>query len=543
MRILPFVILLFFTACISKSPADDQLAAIENIMDEYPDSALKTIEKLDTNLLTTDYSKALYRLLYSQALDKNYIDITNDSLIAPADEYFSKTDDNYHKMLALFYHGRIYQNAKDYQSAIISLNLAYFYAEEIKEYYWAGRVARSLSEISNANFNGTDAIRFADLSYENFVKSGNKKFINWAILDMANAHNNSWSDSIGMLYAKIAMDSALSSRDTLLYNNSLSTYSKTMMGLKRYEEAIVLFDSIIAHQGKRPDILCLKGCAYSYINKNAEAEKVLEELGKNYTNNDIPLIIEVAKNKGDYKEEARALDSLYERLFYLHKSALNVGLAKSFDTVNKHIQDIKDKEIRNKEIQTYVITGLLLTAIITIILLLYLRKRSIDKAIEDNILRADNLQSILSSNSIEMELLRQNVKTLFKSNFSFIENLCHEMSVKKNQKQIKTQISKEINDLISQFNIGGSKFIEIEKFVNKYKPGLINNFKADFPNISNDDYRMFIFTLVGLSPATIAFLFMEDDMRKIYSRKDRLKNKIKSSKSEYAGRYLKELSS
>ena len=87
-------------ACSVSNKVDTELAEIEKIMNDHPDSALYRLQQIDTNSLNTDRRDALYRLLYSQALDKNYIDITSDSIIAPAVEYFNGSDDEYHKILA-----------------------------------------------------------------------------------------------------------------------------------------------------------------------------------------------------------------------------------------------------------------------------------------------------------------------------------------------------------------------------------------------------------------------------------------------------------
>ena len=57
-------------------------------MDTYPDSALQLLKTIDSKHLVTKEGKARYALLYSQALDKNYIDVTEDSLINIAVEYY-----------------------------------------------------------------------------------------------------------------------------------------------------------------------------------------------------------------------------------------------------------------------------------------------------------------------------------------------------------------------------------------------------------------------------------------------------------------------
>ncbi|MBO7279649.1 MAG: hypothetical protein J6V00_00635 [Bacteroidaceae bacterium] len=83
------LLLLAFTlfACNKHTGTEALLSKAERQMDEHPDSALILLQRLDTKQLTSADEKALYALLYSQALDKNYIDITDDSLINIAVDY------------------------------------------------------------------------------------------------------------------------------------------------------------------------------------------------------------------------------------------------------------------------------------------------------------------------------------------------------------------------------------------------------------------------------------------------------------------------
>lgn len=60
----------------------------ETCMAERPDSSLYLLRTLDKRHISGSLRKARYALLYSQALDKNYIDVDNDSLIRVAVDYY-----------------------------------------------------------------------------------------------------------------------------------------------------------------------------------------------------------------------------------------------------------------------------------------------------------------------------------------------------------------------------------------------------------------------------------------------------------------------
>ena len=82
-RILTIIILIIgiSTGCSGNKTVESQLSRAEQVMQSLPDSALRIIENIDTDDISRRSTRARYALLYSQALDKNYIDQTNDSLI------------------------------------------------------------------------------------------------------------------------------------------------------------------------------------------------------------------------------------------------------------------------------------------------------------------------------------------------------------------------------------------------------------------------------------------------------------------------------
>ena len=75
------LLLLGITGCRKHYPVAEKLLQAEAVMNEHPDSALNLLKGIAQSELQTQAHHARYALLYSQALDKNYIDLTNDSLI------------------------------------------------------------------------------------------------------------------------------------------------------------------------------------------------------------------------------------------------------------------------------------------------------------------------------------------------------------------------------------------------------------------------------------------------------------------------------
>ena len=118
--ILSLLVALPFAGCRDHYPVADKLLQAETCMNEYPDSALTVLKSIGQADLQSEEHHARYALLYSQALDKNYIDVTSDSLIQVAVEYYKDKDDVRSRFFSYYYLGRIYTNANELTRATLA---------------------------------------------------------------------------------------------------------------------------------------------------------------------------------------------------------------------------------------------------------------------------------------------------------------------------------------------------------------------------------------------------------------------------------------
>lgn len=122
-NILCFLFFASLFLCYAKEADNSNLSAlrkIESSIQEKPEQAYNELVRFDNTNLSYGEERALYSLLLSVALDKNYIDICSDSLISPAVEYYTKSRDQYHKFLSYYYLGRVNENAEYFDKAIAS---------------------------------------------------------------------------------------------------------------------------------------------------------------------------------------------------------------------------------------------------------------------------------------------------------------------------------------------------------------------------------------------------------------------------------------
>ena len=94
------------------------LQKAETLLEQHPDSALVLLEEIPD---TQSFNKSLYYqyyLIYIQAKDKSYQDITSDTLIFNIQKYYDNKNDNENAAIASFYSGKVLQTQGKYEEAL-----------------------------------------------------------------------------------------------------------------------------------------------------------------------------------------------------------------------------------------------------------------------------------------------------------------------------------------------------------------------------------------------------------------------------------------
>lgn len=150
--------LLLFPSCRRQSgDIDSFLHNAESLMNEHPEDALSIIRHIDRRKIYSSASRARYALLYSQALDKNYVDVTSDSLTAVAVNYYDRHGTRHERAMAHYYQGRVFSNAGDFDAAIHSYSLAEDAASGTDDYYLLGLINSAIGNLHYEQYGLEDA--------------------------------------------------------------------------------------------------------------------------------------------------------------------------------------------------------------------------------------------------------------------------------------------------------------------------------------------------------------------------------------------------
>ncbi len=524
------------SACVRNTAVKERLLAVESIIEEYPDSALAVLRSMDSvSVHKIEETQALHALLLTQAFDKNYIDVKDDSLISIAVRYYEESDDIFHRMLAHFYHGRVLYNASNYPQSIVSTFKAYDEATDIGDQYWLAMIARSISSIYSQTYSYIESLEYAKKALEHFRQTNKQKHINWAYWTLAVAYRNCklWDDCIRT--ATQGLDSAHK------YNEPHLTYELTRIigsshfNAKRYTESIEAYSKLCnEYKGATASDSVFLGLCYKRTGNTGKADEILSALPQDLDTYGSWLQNELCIERGDTITAYNALLTLYNHTDNIVKTFMHQNMN---GTISQYLDTerlIEEDKAEQAKLRNWFIIAIAIILFVATGIIVYRYYRKQRKIIEENVSIAEHLREILTLNENKHSELQQKMSKLFESHFETLNKLCDNVYVTQSMKDHKKHVSNLVTKLIKDF---ANKTATLEKLADEHYDNVISDFKHDFPRINQEEYMVFLYNIFGLSYNAIALLLKKEKASSLYNHKRHLKDKIKSSDSPSKEKY------
>lgn len=526
--------LVFMSGCLDDSE-DARLLLAEQKMDSHADSSLIILQSLNPADFHSDRDRALYAMLLTQALDKNNLDIPDDSLISEAVDFFSAGKDGRRLTVATYYQGRARYLSGHIDSALLSYHRAHDLAESFDNYFWAGMACRGVADIHHDLFNKNEELRYARLEHNYTSKSGRQPYVDYSILDLARALCCIRDYGQSIKVAQEALDSATAHNDANLFQQAATIMLLSQSALGDYKKG----DSIF-HELESMHIANAEDSAHYAVNLS-ETEHPREALAY------ISRISQVQDNILNYVKylSYRALGKPDSALMYLE--SLSDIEDKIFQTsyadestalLSRHYESEKkltqEKLKAAREASALILICLILLVFLFTLIILILRNNQRRK-IDDKVLLAESLREQLKElDARNSELLSR----LLPSKYGLLTELCEIVIKSSDKSAAKKKIAEAVTGLIENISVSGPEISELEESLNLYYDGIYNHLKSDLPGLKDKDYRLFLFSALGFPFSVISLLLNEDNITSLYERKRRLKNKITKLDSPHKSAYL-----
>ncbi len=523
-------------ACSRHSEFKQGLAEAEALMMEHPDSALALLQRTDSAALAGDREcRALHALLLSQAMDKNYMDVADDSLISLAVQYYENSRDVRHRMLTHYYHGRVLYNAEQYPRSLIASLQAMQDAETLDDKFWLAMSARSISSIYSITHHGPEAIRYAKLAADNFKASGHHAHHLWAILDVATSYNNNGDYDSSIVVAQELMDSVIKINNTALQSKCTRIIGSSYFGRDKYAEAIPYYIKLCANS-KYATAEDSAHLAILYINNRQpqEAQLLLDAITDKEARASQWMLYEIYSQTGETQKALAALEKEGRMRDEKFSKVIRQNISGTLTDYNQ-AQELKRKT-KLRTMQFVLVALVLVILTITLATLLYISRQRVKT--EQHIIMARDLYADLEAARKANTETQSHLRNAMKTRFASLTTLLAAYQGLSTQEATKQKIVAELDKLINEYSITGTRYKELEAEVNATAGNLMANLRKDMPRHKEIDYILYLYSALGFTNSVLVMFLQVKDIQVIYNRKKRIREKLKELPVELGNYYL-----
>ena len=528
----------FFFGCTDFGRVHNRMALAESQMQTYPDSALTTIMSVDRRQLRTPKDRARHALIYSQALDKNYIDVANDSLTRIAVNYYDRYGPARERITAKFYHGRVLRNSGEYIKAMLAFLDAEQDIETTGDNYIAGLIYTQMGDIYKHYCDYTKSFEAYSKSRDHYEKAGLIQHRNYALLDMGTACLNTHDTEIGIQTLKTALTEAEKCSDSTLIKLCLCELMILYDSNSEYIKALETANTLLLNFNNylyNTDVIGCIAHVYSANNLQHNAVKYLEygwKLAKNTIDSTTMYYHSARVNIQQHNYKQAYID--YNNSIELQINLLKESLRQPIISAQKDY--FRQKSERNH--QRYTISKIVASTIaafgiaISLAIVKYMRYRIRLKNEEINRYMAtvNELQSTIRQHGDMAPLLER----LLKDRLQLIDELGNMYYEQPNTRKQQEHIYCKVKSVIDDLSNNKTTLDELEDIVNKCRDNKMARLRKDMPELTEKDFKLACYLFAGFSNRIIC-IFTGDSIENVYKRKSRLKAKIAASNTPSRG--------
>lgn len=537
------ILLVSLTAVLfscTPSQVKNQLFDVESYIMERPDSALAVLESMDRSLLVTQADRAHHALLNAMALDKNFIDVSDDSLARVAVDYYSKRGDRRYYARALYYLGKAYYYQDDYKKAIIEFMKAEAVAEGVDSLYLAMiKVAQSHSH--NESYNALAALDCLREAYEINTKCGYEYYLQTSKLYLSET-----------LYTTSQIDESLSLLDELITDPE--TDEKVKLSAKvayafinaveskgNFEGTIKSYEDIIDGSGgfymSRRDYWAW---AYSLnaVGRKEEAKGLIDQLAQEESVTSSYWQYMIAKSDNDLESALSYLEEYFEYNNVEVSDALKQSLALSQRDYYESQAELSESEAERSKLwlSLVILSSAMVLMLVGAFFIWYTRKQKRTK--EQYLLYISEIHHQLEeAKKDDYPALKRKYLALYKSRFETIGALCEQYAQSHDLVNAEKSIYRKVVSLVDEFTDDYTNREKFEAMLDEDLDNIMSDLRTEMPTLKDKDYMIFSLLLIGFDVTTIANL-LNITANTVYIRKSRMKAQILEQNPPHKGQFI-----
>ena len=517
------------------------LMDVESYIVERPDSALNVLDSMDRSLLKSDRLRAHHALLHAMALDKNYIDVSDDSLASVALSYYSRKGPEKYLVRAQYYLGLSYYYAGDYNKAILEFTKAEAVAERCDSLY-LGMTKIMQARTHVKSYNDFEELKCLEDAYKIFKSLDETHYINISRLYRSHAlfnigRNDEAKDILKQMISDDTFDEKIMSSVLISYAfaNAVSNNPDYYITDQMYSQLTSEYESTIMTYKD------YWAWAYSLnkLGRYSEACNLIKQLKDVDTSGTADYwMYLIEKSKGNTDKALRLLEKFTNKNNEDITKALQQSLALSQ-------RDYYEAEYQNAEYRAHnrilvaISVGFASVLIMVIVIwgsLTYNRRQRNEKEYYLNYANEICRQLEASKSDNYPELKRKYLET-YKSKFEMIGSLYEEYVLYHGKKNAEQAVYSKVSEIINEFIGDNSNRKQLESVLDESLDGIVSMFRKEMPKLKELDYSIFSFMIIDFDATTISHL-LNVSTNVVYIRKSRMKQHIEEANPEHKERFL-----
>ena len=518
------------------------LTDVESYIMERPDSALSVLESMNREDLVTNNNKAHHALLHAMALDKNYIDVTDDSIAMVAVDYYQKRGSAKNRVKSLYYLGVSYYNAEDYDKAILTFSRAKDLAIAHDSLY-LGMIYSAMSYTYNCNYNSSQELYYAKYASDIFSSINADQYSRASKYRLAVAyHNSDYYEKAIEEYDSLLTDSSDVDIFTL---QSIIGKAHSMIEIDSIDYHIV--DSLfrVARYEYNVDFEEKDYWAWAYslyrIGRNLEAAELIEmldvsdEFVANFWR------VRIAAYLKDYESVYKFNNLILQGQNTIVEDLLEESLA-MYQSDYYHTQlELAEYKVRTRTIELIAVVFfvMLVSVILCISINRYIRKQ---KAEKDKLFEyvEEIKRQLDESEKNDYSELKKKFISLYKTRFETIGTLCDQYIQASGRIDIEAVMFKKVETLINDVKNDSVNRAAFETMLDKDLNMIMTRIRTEMPKMKELDYAIFSYLIVGFDATTISRL-LDMTVNNVYAHKRRIRVRIEEKRPEHADQFLEML--
>lgn len=522
-----------------------QLEQLEARINDAPDSVLAVLTAAD--MPRWGERRALYALLTVQAQDKSYVDVTNDSLISVATDYYQRKGQPLRRLQAFYYHGRVYQRKGSSHDALVYYTRALDFVSKVEVPYPIALLMAQLGILYGNVYDYSQALSYMESALHYYTIAGKERMQNITKRNLAKTYlnMNDFSQAEKLLHEVLEWGEA--NKDTYIIYSTLRLLFRLYDGVGDFGSLNHLLESYPLNTFERfTDIYAIAARFYAI-------------------NNDIPLATQTLSQAWNMSSNANDTLMLYQKSFQIYQtlglidealdshvsllakqdSIVRITLQQPLMTVQRDYYHSELDLAKARNLNYRYLLGFLALIILIAVIVVWggyremCRKKELE--VKQYIDAADQLRvtlyhkeeelgkvtDALQQQATDTVTLQQRIASLFKEQYNLLDELCTTYYENPKDELRSGHIFEQVRNTIDSFS-SDEGYAKLEAIVNDGCNDVVARLRRELPKFKEADFRLLCYFCAGFSIQAIC-LFTQEEPKKLWVYKSRLITRIKNS--------------